>query len=539
MKSIWDCSFIVTDVETTGSDPVYDRITEIACCVVHGGEIIAEYSSLINPHKQIPPFVVNMTGITQEMVRRAPEASKVTAESKHLFDMKNAIFVAHNVRFDYSFVQNTFERENYDFELPQLCTLKLARKMLPKDIKKNVGALAKYYEVNIINRHRAFGDAEATAYILMELLDKAYNEYNIRTISELLEFQNKQISSPKISVEKFSSLLPYLESSPEGSGVYYLHNADGDIIYIGMARSIKDKLYSYFASDAVYSKKISTMLGNVSEIKWTETNSELSAIILEANQIKKYNPIYNQSLKKFRSFPFIKINFEKEPYIEKTYSISNEGMYFGPFSNRFIVDDMMELIYQNFKSIPSILNESTINQANLSKELSLIIKFLNGTDNTLLNRILKEHKDSVKLGDLDMANKQMQLINEIRNLYDTNIQKTFNQNNVIIVKPLSSKEKLLEIIFIKYGIMKYHVTHGRRADTEYLNEIINQTYFLDNDTRINDDTLDELRIINSWMYKHKNLGKFIYVNSLPQESVFSELNNAIENFVFDNLNYLL
>ncbi|MFY8160731.1 MAG: PolC-type DNA polymerase III [Candidatus Kapaibacteriota bacterium] len=205
MVSIWESPFLVVDVETNGSDPLKNRITEIACLKVQGGEIIEEYSSLVNPHQFIPPFISQMTGITNEMAFKAPEAKVVVPHLKRLMPDDKTIFVAHNVKFDWSFVRHTFMRENESLdELNQLCTYKLARKLLPNDMKKNVGALATFFNINMKNRHRAFDDAKATALILLELLEIAESEHGINSLHELLSFQNKRNNVYKFSKPNYN-----------------------------------------------------------------------------------------------------------------------------------------------------------------------------------------------------------------------------------------------------------------------------------------------------------------------------------------------
>ena len=539
MKSIWDYTYIVTDVETTGSDPVRDRITEIACFVVHGGEIVSEFSSLINPHKLIPGFIVNMTGITQEMVNKAPEASTIMKEINKLVSMNDVIFVAHNVRFDYMFVQNTMLRELFKFELPQLCTLKLARRMLPKDIKKNVGALASYYNLNILHRHRAFGDAEATAYILIELLEKAYNEYNVKTIEELLEFQNKQASSPKPNKEKFEKLLPYLDELPNSPGVFYLMNDKQEIIYIGMAKSLKDKVLSYFSSEEIHSKKISTMLDSIYEIGWTECNSDLEALILETNEISKYNPPLNVKFNKYRSYPFIKVNKDKLPVIQKCYSIEKEGEYFGPFANRFAVDELMEELHSFFPTIKASVMDKNINSLFLGQEIDELIEILKGNNSRLIKKINDEIKSLHLIGDTALAAKKQELIKELELLKLNNLNNTLLKNNLIIIKPISYREKTLELIFVQNGILRKHLIVGRKQDIGFIKHDIEDIYFSNDKTYINNGALDELRIINSYMYKHKNIVKNIYIENKDAISIFNELKENISNYDFDNLIYLM
>ena len=193
MTSFWDYKYIVTDVETTGANSDKNRITEIACVVVQSGEIVHEFSSLINPHQFIPPFISNMTGIHNDMVYNAPEYSDILPKIQEILNQKNAVFVAHNVQFDWSFLQNAFWREKIQFPtIPQICTLKIARSLFPQNMKKNVGALAEYFHYPLKDRHRALGDAKATALILIEFLELLESDHGFNTLEEVLHFQSKR-----------------------------------------------------------------------------------------------------------------------------------------------------------------------------------------------------------------------------------------------------------------------------------------------------------------------------------------------------------
>ena len=558
MNSIWDSTFIVTDVETTGSDPIKNRITEIGCVAVNGGEIIDEFSSLINPHQYIPSFIVNMTGITNEMAARAPESYKVVPEAAKIFNFPNPIFVAHNVKFDFSFVQQTFKRENYRFELPQLCTLKLARKMLPQDMKKNVGSLAKHFGIPIINRHRAFGDAEATAYILIELLEKASNEYNINDIDQLLKFQSKSANIYRPLPEAVKRLEPQIQKIPNSPGVYYFKDEKGNILFIGKAKSLYDKIKSYLSSYEMNSKKISDMIKNIYSIEWKETESELIATIEEARDIKKFHPHFNPFEYKFRSFPYIKITNEIFPRIEKCYNVNNDGAeYFGPFSNRFFADEIIDIIFKRFKIrqfSESVLNdfekqviqensrkktEKTVTENQTQKDYILEIEkvrdFLRRFDDGILDYLKKEMLKHTIAQDFEKAAKIRDQINELKALLEKKEVdgKNIYDNNLILITPVSKRERLLDVLIIKSGILKYSKTIGRRATLENFYNIIEEIYFSPENIPANvDEEIDQLRIINSWLYKHKNIGKFIYTNGKSLDSVFLEFSETVREFEF-------
>ena len=191
MTLISDTIFAVIDTETTGSYPTKNRIMDISCILVKDESIIYTYNSLINPHQHIPEFIQNMTGITDNMTIDAPDEYPVLQDVYDILSQKSVCFAAHNCNFDWSFVNESFKREHFNnLDIPKLCTLKLAKKIVSKNIKKNVGDLANYYNIPIINRHRAFGDAYATALFFIEFLHILKDRYDIIYLEDLINFQN-------------------------------------------------------------------------------------------------------------------------------------------------------------------------------------------------------------------------------------------------------------------------------------------------------------------------------------------------------------
>jgi DNA polymerase-3 subunit epsilon len=162
--------FAVVDIETTGSSPQSAGITEIAIVIHNGVEVTGKYVTLINPRQKIPPFIVNMTGISDAMVANAPLFEEVAPQ---IFNLLNGrIFVAHNVSFDYSFVHYLLGKSGYQWSAPKLCTIKLSRRVFPGLEKYGLGALTRDLGIRIEGRHRAWGDAAATAQVLTMAIEK-------------------------------------------------------------------------------------------------------------------------------------------------------------------------------------------------------------------------------------------------------------------------------------------------------------------------------------------------------------------------------
>jgi DNA polymerase III subunit epsilon len=160
----------VVDTETTGgSSWLADRITEFAAVVVHGGEIVEVYETLVNPQRSIPAFVTRLTNITWDMVKNAPTFDRIAPEVMRM--LEGNVFVAHNEAFDWRFVTTEVTRSTgRQLRGRRLCTVKIARKVLPQLSRRSLDHVARYYGVEIHNRHRAAGDAVATAKCLIRMM---------------------------------------------------------------------------------------------------------------------------------------------------------------------------------------------------------------------------------------------------------------------------------------------------------------------------------------------------------------------------------
>jgi DNA polymerase III subunit epsilon len=272
--------YAIIDIETTGGNPYRDKITEIAVYIHDGKKVIKEYCTLINPERRIPPFITRMTGITDEMVARAPKFYEV---ARHLVELTNdMVFVAHNVSFDYNFVRNEFKSLGFDFTRKNVCTVKLSRKLIPGRSSYSLGRLCQELQISINNRHRAAGDALATVK-LFELLLSKHPEGFLNGFPGT--FNGRSAIHDAVSPEMLNNL-------PSKTGIYYFFNQKDEIIYIGKSRNIRQRVMSHFSS--IRSQKSLEMAGQVRRIDFEETGSELAALLLESDEIKRHQPLFNR-----------------------------------------------------------------------------------------------------------------------------------------------------------------------------------------------------------------------------------------------------
>jgi DNA polymerase III subunit epsilon len=292
--------FAIVDIETTGSYSAETGITEIAIILHDGNRITDRFETLINPCSPVLPFVQRLTGITNEMLIDAPKFEEV---AKQIWMMtEGATFVAHSVNFDYSYIRNAFRTLGADFRRDKLCTVRLSRKFFPGYPSYSLGNICSSLGIKATNRHRAMGDAEATAQLFERCLQEDHGD---SIINPKGKSRTLSVLPPLLAKETFDNL-------PEKPGVYYFHDLHGKIIYIGKAINIKSRIYSHFTGKG--SGRLS-FTSNIANITWQLCGTELIALLLESDEIKKYFPIYNQVQK-----------FDRGNYVLVDY-IDNKGVH--------------------------------------------------------------------------------------------------------------------------------------------------------------------------------------------------------------------
>ncbi|WP_046757197.1 exonuclease domain-containing protein [Kordia jejudonensis] len=274
--------YAIVDIETTGGKYNEEGITEIAIYKFDGHEIVDQFISLVNPERDIQPFVVNLTGINSKMLRDAPKFYEI---AKRVVEItQDCIIVAHNAMFDYRILQLEFKRLGFPFNRKSLCTVELSKKLIPEMESYKLGKLVRALGIPMSDRHRASGDALATVKLFKVLLDKDVEKNIIQ-----------QAVKTEIRKKVATRLLDIVENLPSATGVYYMHNVKGDIIYIGKSKNIKKRVNQHFTGTNNKSKKIQKQVATVT---FERTGSELIALLKESEEIKRKKPMYNRAQRK-------------------------------------------------------------------------------------------------------------------------------------------------------------------------------------------------------------------------------------------------
>jgi len=269
----------IVDVETTGSDPATDRITEIALLEVSGLALTGQWSTLINPGGAIPGAIQALTGISQEMVERAPRFEQIAGELHER--LAGRVFVAHNARFDYGFLRREFERAGLKYLAKTLCTVRLSRRLYPGDARHDLDSLIERHGFECEARHRAGPDAR----VLWQFLCAATEEHG----AEVLEVAARQVA-------RQPTLPPHLERGaidaiPDAPGVYLFYDEGAAPLYIGKSRAMRSRVLQHFIATSSWTPR-------VRRIEWQRTAGELGALLREAALVKELDPVYNRQLRR-------------------------------------------------------------------------------------------------------------------------------------------------------------------------------------------------------------------------------------------------
>ena len=273
------------DLETTGATATRDRITEIGIIEVDEDGSVREWQQLVNPGTRIPPFIEQLTGISNELVAAAPAFADVADET--LRRLEGRLFIAHNARFDYGFLKNEFKRLGVTFRAPVLCTVKLSRTLFPEHKRHNLDSLIERHNLAANARHRALADAQ----LIRQFWQKIHVDRSNDEIEAALKAQNARPSLP-----------PHLDAGivdelPDTPGVYLFYADNNLPLYVGKARDIRQRVLSHFSADHASAREMN-LAQQVRRIDWIETAGEIGALLKEAVLVKQLQPTHNRQLRR-------------------------------------------------------------------------------------------------------------------------------------------------------------------------------------------------------------------------------------------------
>lgn len=343
-------TFVVTDTETTGVRADEDRLIEVAAVKVRGGQVMGTFQRLINPGRHVPRRITSLTGISTAMVYDEPPAAEVLPA--FLDFLGDAVLVAHNLPFDLRFLQAELARVGLPpLENDAICTLRLARRLLPALPSRGLTALAEHYGLTNRARHRALGDAEVTAEVLLRFLDRLRSGFGLTTRADLLAFQHRRYrdaaGEPKHVQAIRAEVLPRL---PDRPGVYTFKRRNGEVLYVGKAKSLANRVRSYFAGIDNHPTRLRRLVAELRVVEWEETGTELAALLAESRRIKTLLPRFNRAQRRYKDYPFLRLDpAERYPTLTWVPAVTADGAeYYGPLGRRSTAEEVVDLVNHHF-----------------------------------------------------------------------------------------------------------------------------------------------------------------------------------------------
>lgn len=330
------------DIETTGGSPEKGGIIEIAIITVENGQVVDRWTSLVNPERPLPYFITSITGIVPEELEEAPTFASLASEVYQRLNGK--IFVAHNARFDYSFIKNELKRNDLAFRSPTLCTVKLSRTLFPRYKKHNLDVLIERFNLNCENRHRALDDAQA----MIDFIEVAQHKLGMEKVVEVVAELLKSSTLPSLLSQKL------IDDLPDETGVYIFKEKSGRPIYIGKSINIRRRVLSHFSGDHHTHKELKIKEA-IEDIDFHVTPGELGALLLESTLIKTHLPIYNKKLRRLSSQTVVCTKEDSEGYLTIEFKRGDEleagdlPKAYGVFTSTRAAKMRLELLIQEDK----------------------------------------------------------------------------------------------------------------------------------------------------------------------------------------------
>ncbi len=543
---IEDQLFTFVDVETTGLSPRYDKIIEVGIVQLKNFEIINSYNTFVNPGTRIPNFITNLTGITDDDVYDAPFFEDVRSDLINYFE--DSVVVGHNVKFDISFLTKEFQQSGVEnFKPLNVCTVRMARRLYPHLKSRSLPNLAKFFRLHQDFSHRAIDDIIVTSKIFTKMCASLKKENAIYSVGELLNFQHLPRTK---AIQKIvhQDVLGDFANLPAGPGIYFFINSKGEVIYIGKAKSLSERIRSYITGKGT--RKGNKIIKQARKIRTRATNSELTALLAEAEMIKIILPKHNYQLKSYGDKYFLKLNLtHKFPSLTLTNKFEFDGNdYYGLFISRKKAEQISEIIDKSlalrecsdkeFKkgtkcflydiercTAPCISSDKIL----YDEEVEKFKDFMRGNIQGFISRHLNKMKEYSQELKFERAAEQKEIVDLLLNqVHKTSLlSEPVNEANILIeVTGYNNKKDFLLMLKGKIFIRNNIIDGGKNFEIA-LEDYFSGTIF--NYSNADEEDLEKMKIILNWLIKNRNFVKIYYLknfNSISELEIMMSKNRS-------------
>lgn len=520
-----EATFTIVDTETTGLRPSESRLLEIGAIKVRGGAELDRFSELVNPGQAIPYRIARLTGITSDMVIGKPSVDEVLP--RFLAFIRESILVGHNLRFDTSFLNAELRRAGIPLLSCQtICTLRLARRLLRGLPSKGLGRLIQHFGITVEARHRALADAEATKDIFLRFLGQLADEYGITSVDALLKFQKRThatLSRPARHIGRIrDSVLPALPRRP---GVYFMRGTRAEILYVGKAKDLNSRVRSYFSGIEGHPPRTRHLLRQVRDITWTETDSELAALVLESRQIKEHQPRFNRADRRYHNRPFLRLGpIGKGTWLTVITHIRHDGAeYYGPLASRGQAELIAKALVTLFgpdegsaQPEPIFRQRPSRFGGKLSRDGTEPVRaFLRGKSRGVLGELESRMRSAAAALEFEKAARwrnALQHLEEVANRGGVVAMSVFDRNLAVIC-PL---EAVVLVHLVRFGLCVKTITVQpplQPADVHSINTSVAAHYSSLGDVpqRFSRQEADEIRVLAHWMYQERERVQVVHL----------------------------
>jgi DNA polymerase-3 subunit epsilon len=547
MPTLQHVPFVVVDLETTGGSAVFDRVLEVAAIRVHNGRVERRFEQLVEPGLPIPPFISRMTGINAALVRGKPSFDSLLPELRPMFD--GAVVVAHNASFDCNFLASAFRRVGLAWDGEQICTLRLARRLLPGLPTYRLDSLCALLGFSFVQRHRAGPDAEATLHVLDHLIEIALKK-GIDTLAALLRLQRQPISRKRQKGRVDEAQVATLPRTP---GVYLLKDRQGQVVYVGKSVNVRQRVQTHLRPSGTASSpaqpRLRRRLPHVADVEAIETGSELEALLLESKLVKRYLPQGNSLLRDYHDYPFIKVDLEDPfPRLEATRERPRDGAaFFGPFRRAASVASAVVFLNEQLglrqctgrlkpgqpacallemnKCLGPCVGASS--QEQYTAAVGEALATLRGESSAVLDRAA-ERRDH--LGEALRFEEAAEVRDRIRDLEQVvAVQRrlsAFGDRNVVVVTADREPDRR-RLLMVRAGRLVEELSLSVSATPSHLRHVLRRVFGTAAAGHVSRDELDDVLILDAWLRRHSGEVTEVAVQRDAPESAAPALRVAL------------
>lgn len=532
--------FVVIDLETTGGAVAPGAIIEVGGYRMRGRRVVNSFQSLIRPRMAVPRFVARLTSITEEMLVDAPPIEDVLPGLRDFMD--GAVMIAHNAQFDRSFLDFEFRRIfGIALQNPVLCTVRMARRLLPSLKRRRLDLLAEHFGLSTEGRHRALGDARMTAELFAIFLEMV-EQMGIDRLDRLLDHHGRGLSGRRIERHVSPDVIAAIPAAP---GVYLMHNERGDLLYVGKAKRLKDRVASYFNGGLTLNAKTAELISHVWSIETRVTRSSLEAALMESRLIRELKPPYNRMLKSAAPAFFVRIDLNDPfPRLRVSPKLSRKIgiLQLGPFIGRRNLDHSTRALSRllglrvcsgrldpNEDFSPCIYGQMghcvapcnlTVDEDRYNERVQRAIAFLRGRSGPIMGDLAKARDQAGAALRYEEARRYHRHLKALAAFTERvgRLSRVVTENNLVIILGEKTDGGASADSPIAYVVLSGRLALIRelksRDDADAVSAFIASSYELYKLRAVTRDELEPMIIVARWLKERSTEdGRLLYLNS--------------------------